>query len=180
MKQLAALGLVVGLVGPGCTALVLIDDAQPLPCADDADCAAGALCQDEVCTEVRGNDVPGEAVIIGADGGVVTGPDGVVLTIPPAALDGALPFTIGRASGTLLFDNFEPRSRFYAISPSVEFAVPAGLVAEAEGCAAVGSCQIFLRPTDESETWEESPRENAKLSRTGVFAVGVVVETEDG
>ncbi|MDP2344895.1 MAG: hypothetical protein Q8O67_28375 [Deltaproteobacteria bacterium] len=175
MKLFANIAVVV-VAGSGCTALVLIDDAQLPPCEEDVDCPAGSVCDDGICDDVSTASVPGEAVLIGAAGGVVAGPDGVTFVIPPDAVVDALPFVIGRASETLLFDNFEPRSRFYAISPAADLAVPGLLEVPADQeCAAVGSCQLFLRPLDGGETWEAIARENAKLDRTGIFAVGVVV-----
>ena len=172
----AVVVVVAAVALPGCTALVLLDDAQLPPCAADADCPAGFLCEDGVCGDVASDVVPGAATLVGAGGGGVLGPDGVTLTIPAGAVDDALPFLIGRASATLLFDNFEPRSRFYGISPDVDLAVAAGLELPAEAsCAAVGSCQIFVRPVDGSSRWESLPRENAALLRTGVVVVGVAV-----
>jgi hypothetical protein len=176
VRALPALWVCV-VVNSGCTALVLIDDAQRPPCDADVDCPAGTLCEEGVCAATNNASVPGDAVVIGPAGGVVVGPDGVTLVIPADAVTDPLPFAIGRASETLLFSNFVPHSRFYAISPAADLAVPGSLEAPADDdCAAVGACQLFLRPLDGSEVWEAFERENATLDRTGVFAVGVVVE----
>lgn len=175
-STLFLLVVAVAALVPGCTALVILDDTAPLVCQADSDCAAGTVCDNANCIGFRTEVIPTSAVVVGAAGGTLTGPDGVMLEIPAGAVVDDQAFLIGRASSTLLFQNFEPRSRFYAISPFTEFELPARLVAPAALCGAVNSCEIFFQPQDSAETWVAFDFENAAITRTGVFAVGVGVE----
>lgn len=169
--------------GAGCTALVLVDDSEAAACASDDDCGAGTLCVDAVCTRAQRDSVPSENVLIDGDGGSVTGPDGVTLVVEAGAVEDLFAFSIERASATLAFNNFAPRSPFYAVTPVVDFAV-ASTLAVPGGCDGDDAgCALFLRPVDGGAVWERAEVDAvggfaAEVSRTNIFALGVALDVD--
>jgi hypothetical protein len=178
---LASASLLVALTA-ACTARVLEDAAAPPACASDDDCGAGAACVDDVCAEAEADPVPRDTTIVGPDGGVVYGPDGIVLSVDAGALDGSTAFSITTATATLEYANFTPTTRLYTIDPATTFS-GAGVrlsVPAAAAAVAGGPRTLFVRPAPPGPTWD--PVEDVDgdgtyaLSRTGTFGVGVAIE----
>ena len=153
----------------GCTLLVWRDASGPALCEDDGDCPAGEVCGDGSCDVVATDAVGREGTRIDIEGGVVTGPDGVVLTIPAGAVDVATTFIIRKTTSTLPRDNFVNDGAFYAIEPARSLAAIARLQLPGDASRA------FLRPEDQHViAWQELTLVDGQfgLPRTGVVARG--------
>jgi hypothetical protein len=161
----------------GCTATILRDATTPARCAADEDCAGGTVCDDEACVAVDSDDIPLDATLVGLDGGVVYGPDGIVLEIGAGALSGATAFTFALASATLEYANFTPTTRLYTIAPALVFATGSSARLRVPAAPTTGATTLFFQPSPAGPDWTPFDDEVADgvfdVDRTGTFGVGV-------
>ena len=170
--------LVAVLTASSCTWLV-VDDAlhAPAPCHAPGDCAAGFACTAGACAAVPDADGPPRpGTPIDSAGGVVTGPDGVVLTLDPGAVDKTVQIVVTEASATNVPVGFLAESRFYEIAPSASLSGRAVLAIPRAGgpCA---SCRVLQRPARAGDPWRalvDDGDGGALVDLAGVYALGVV------
>lgn len=130
----------------GCTAIILQDAATlAAPCASVDECASSQRCVDGVCVaDDRAAQVPPATTRVGVDGGLIEGPDGVLLEVPQDALVGDTNITISRASATTPVDaGLLPSSRLYSIVPDLPLAAAATLTLPL--VAACPTCVVYRR-----------------------------------
>lgn len=170
-RPLSALLVSFAVAAPGCTLIVWRDAATPAPCDDDVDCPADEACVDGSCDVVDPGAVPADGTAIDIAGGVVSGPDGVELEVPAGAVSGETVFFIRKETSTLPRDNFAAEGGFYAVSPTVTFAIPALLRLPGD------DDEAFLRPIDDDLEWQPLivNGERFELPRAGVVARGQTV-----
>lgn len=139
-------GLLPGAMG--CTAIVMDSLlAEEVPCEAAGDCAAGFACAEGVCRFVEEpGQAPPEDTVVGAAGGELSGPDGVLLSIPAGALGGDTALRIARASATHVPVGCQEMSAFYLVTPDVDFATPATVSIPVADCS---DCRVFERPPAE-------------------------------
>lgn len=150
LRAFTLVALAIGLVpcSMGCTALV-VDNllAEEVPCATPGDCAAGFACAEGVCLLVEEpGQAPPEDIVVGAAGGELAGPEGVLLSIPAGALGGDTALRIARASATHVPVGCQEMSAFYQVTPEVDFAAAATLSIPVTDCS---DCRVFERPPAE-------------------------------
>jgi hypothetical protein len=156
-----------------CSAIVLHDAAATAPCASSDDCPSATSCTDGACADAVSDGVPDARVLIGVDGGVLLGVDGVTIEFPPGALPSSLPLEITRASVTLEYENFTPSGRLYRVAPSTELAAAARVAIP----GATGT--LFVRPATASATWDAVNADadgRFAIARLTVFGAGDAVE----
>ncbi len=135
-----------------------------------------------MCDDAPPDPVPAEITIVGVDGGVVYGPDGITLEVEPGALATTTAFSIVSASATLEFENFTPTARLFTVAPSVTFSTSSGNVvarlvvpAAAPASGAIAST-LFLRPTPPGPIWQPIALADDEggfaLDQTGTFGIG--------
>ncbi|MBM4279485.1 MAG: hypothetical protein FJ137_01550 [Deltaproteobacteria bacterium] len=157
--------------------IVLQDAASPARCTDNDDCAGGTVCDGEICVATSADDIPIEATLVGVNGGVVYGPDGIVLEIDAGALPSATAFSFTLASATLEYENFTPTTRLYTITPTQVLATPSSARLRVPAAPAAGATTMFFQPLPAGPVW--TPFDDGDgdgvfaIDRTGTFGVGV-------
>ncbi len=111
------------------------------PCSVSGACLPGYVCQAGLC--VTGQAPTTVILGIGPEGGEVSGPDGLTLTIPPDAVSTRVEIAIRAASATSQIPNVTLRSPVYSLEPSgLAFARPVTL--RMPSPADVDSLRLYL------------------------------------
>ena len=168
MLRMLFIGMSVLALG-SCTWLV-VQDASSTVCSDDSDCGAGHQCDGGGCVDVDPDAPPADGTEVDGAGGLVAGPDGVTLRIPPGGVAEPTRFFIERETATLPHDNFIASGRFFVIHPAMSFTTPAAL--EVPGAAA-----LFRHPGDGATIWDpvDGVDDVFELRTTGTFAPGALL-----
>lgn len=163
------------LPGSGCT-LIVLQDIGTTSCDAVGDCAAGQSCIEGACADVDGAaTAPPPGTLVSPAGGLVEGPDGVIMEFGEGTTDRELRVRITRASSTIVPVGVVERSRFYTIEPAAELVEDAFITIPLDDACPL--CAVWIAPEEEQEPWIELPSTVAGGTEvTGELPVlGVVV-----
>ena len=176
MLRSKATAIALALALGGC--IVPIDN-DIAPCTSDGQCLPGYYCTQGFC-------LPSEAALeprgVGPIGGEVIGPQGVVLEVPPDAVEGEVVFDIQPASRGTFIAGVELLSEAYSVEPSdVTLQVDATLTIPVPPLPQESNDNIGVWRYEPSEdTWRRLDGEceykiaRAKTDRGGLFVAGRV------